>query len=149
MLLSCEKRIVAPDLVGHWKTEKTNVKVRTEPRLLKYQFVSDSAVVTLRVYNNNTVSGSIGLAEFVNGKIRKNISNPDSSGIGYVIECGYIGRIFESDPLPKKLVEIWLGPVKDSINAELLYAEDVLKFTMSEMKFTKDTVVEMPVKSEE
>lgn len=148
-LLSCGKRIVAPELLGHWKSGLNLVTVRSEPKLLKYQFNSDSAVVTLKIYNNNTVSGSIGLAEFVNGRIKKNISNPDSAGIGYIIECGYIGKIFESDPLISKQVEIWLGPVKDSINAELLYSENVLKFSMSEMKFTKDTVKEIPVENYE
>jgi hypothetical protein len=140
-LVSCSNNnwILPPEYAGHWKTDKTKITVRTQPKFGKFQFTSDSAIIMIRINNDRTVSGFIGSALFENGKLLKNSGNPDKTGVSYKIECRSIGKIFNLDPKESKEVEIWLGPVNanGSIDAEIRYTQGMAVFPMAGMLFTK------------
>ncbi len=134
-LQSCvsSKWTVPQELVGQWNSEKGKITVRTEPSTMKFEFTPDSATISLKINDDKTVSGFIGLSEFKNGSIRKNAGNPDITGIAYIVECGTVGKIFASDPLENKEIEIWIKPVKENFSAEIRNK----KFPMGELKFVK------------
>jgi hypothetical protein len=126
---------------GNWKTDKGMITVRTKEKKTGFQFTSDSAVITLKINDDHTVSGSIGSAKFGNGKIVTNSLLPvKMSGLSFTVECGTIGKIFENDPLESKEVELWLspGPVKGMIDGELRYTQGVHYFPMAGFVFTKE-----------
>jgi hypothetical protein len=140
LLCSCTKWTVPSEYVGEWKTGKTKITVRTEPKLMKFQFTSDSANIYIRINSDKTVSGFIGSAAIVNGRLKKNRGLPPSiTGVKYIIQCDTIGKIFHTDPLVSKQVEIWLSPLKVSgyMNAELRYREKMAVFPMAGMTFIK------------
>ncbi|MEI6576003.1 MAG: hypothetical protein WCO63_07495 [Bacteroidota bacterium] len=140
LLGSCSKSTLSPDYVGEWKTGKTNIMVRTEPKWMKFNFYQDSATVTIQIKSDKTVSGSIGSAEFKTGKLKKNWGLPSSwTGVSYVVVCGSIGKIYTNDPLSDKEVEIWLSPATSSgeMAAELRYTENKAQFPMADLKFKK------------
>jgi len=126
---------VPTELAKQWKSKKSKITVRTEPKWMKFEFVSDSAAVSIKINPNKTVSGSIGLATFENGILEKNSGNPEITGVAYIVKCGKIGKIFDADPLNSKEIEIWLGPVKTSLDAEIRYREKGDKFPMAGIVF--------------
>jgi hypothetical protein len=130
---------VPPELIGNWKTTKHKITVRTEPKWMKFEFVSDSAIVTLQIQENKIVSGTIGSAIFKNGTIELNAGNPDFTGISYILKCGNTTtRFFDSDPLASKEIEIWLSPIKGrTMDAEIRYTENGAKFPMASVVFIK------------
>jgi hypothetical protein len=132
--------IVPKEYVGQWKTEKTEITVRTKPTFATFQFTSDSAMITININEDKSASGFIGTAGFENGKLKKNSGNPAKTGVAFIIECASVGKIFNNDPMETKEVEIWLGPIKDngSIEAELRYTEGLSDFPMSGMIFFKE-----------
>lgn len=126
------------EYVGNWATAKQPVIVRTYAFGDGFSFIKDSAVVTLNINKNKTVSGTIGNAEFKNAVIIRNKPNTDLSGIAYIVQCGDIGQIFPNDPLLKKEVEIWLMPVNSGkLEAELRYTEGWAVFPMAGLKLVK------------
>lgn len=144
MYLSCanligpnEKWEIPAEIVGQWKSGKAQIVVRTEPRWMKFKFTGDSAIVSLEVKSDKTAEGRIGSAIFVNGKVRKNKGNPEKTGVAYIIECGSIGKIFPNDPLNSKEVELWLSPVKGTMDAELRFTERGACFPMAGIRFSK------------
>lgn len=137
-LHSCEKRSIPPELAGNWKSGKHQITVRKVSDKRIFQFISDTATVKLRIDDDNIAAGYIGSAKFENARIKINGGNPERTGIAYIIECGSIGRIFDSDPLDNKEVEIWLGPLKGNIiDAELRYTEGWAYFPMAGMIFAR------------
>jgi hypothetical protein len=137
LISSCGNWTVPSDLTGQWKSDKCKITVRTEPKLMKFEFWPDSAVVILNIKSDYTVSGSIGTAPFENGRIRKNKGNPKVTGIAYIVECGKIGKIFDHDPLDLKEVEIWIAPLGEKMNAELRFTEGMAVFPMGDIVLTK------------
>lgn len=139
VLCSCstQKSAIPPELIGEWKSDMTNITVRTELKWMKFEFTSDITSVDLTIDSNKTAHGFIGSAEFNNGKIRKNGGNPDRTGVAYIVQCGQVGKIFSNDPLGKKEVEIWLGPIKGEMHAELRYTEGMAQFPMADIIFRK------------
>jgi hypothetical protein len=141
LYLSCvnyKNWTVPPELIGKWRTTKHKITVRTEPKWMKFEFVSDSAIVTLQIHSNKTVSGTIGSAIFENGTIELNAGNPDYTGIAYIVKCGKTGRFYEKDPLDSKEIEIWLSPINGrTMEAEIRYTENGAKFPMASIVFTK------------
>ena len=140
LLCSCNKWMVPPEYVGEWKTKKSNITVRTEPQVMKFKFTSDSALVSVKINSDKTVSGIIGSAEFVNGKLKKNWGLPPSvTGVSYIVECGSVGKLFPNDPVTGKEVELWLSPLKgnDVMEAELRLTQHKAVFPMAGMLFTK------------
>ncbi|HQQ94027.1 MAG TPA: hypothetical protein PLQ93_05695 [Bacteroidia bacterium] len=93
--------------------------------------------MTLRIQENQTASGKVGLATFEGAKLVKNVGDPVRTGVAYRIECGRIGRIFPSDPVEQKEVEIWLGPIHNNMMAELRLTEGIALFPMAGMEFHK------------
>ena len=134
-LISCSSWNVPAKYCGDWISEKSLVTVRTSPKFMKFNFISDSASFILKINDDKTVSGKIGSAEFISGKMHKNFG----SGIDYTIECGIIGKIYDKDPLEKKKVEIWLLTMKsiDSLEAELRYTEHGAVFPMAGIMFKR------------
>jgi hypothetical protein len=131
-----------PDtLQGNWFAEKTKVTVRTSKSFGSYQFTSDSVAVSLTIHDNNTVSGNIGNAMFSHVPIQENTHFPIAeTAVCCVVQCGQIGKIFASDPLERKEVELWLIPsASDSrlLEAELRYTEGLAVFPMASIMLSK------------
>ena len=134
---SCGPGATPSEFVGQWETGTIQITVRTEYEKGMFEFTSDSASVAIRINSDNTASGNIGSASFVNARIKKNFGNPEKKGIAIKIECGSIAKIFENDPLENKEVEIWLGPAKGNIDAELRYTQGGSHFPMAGLSFTR------------
>jgi hypothetical protein len=126
---------VPAELAKEWKSEKSKITVRTEPKWMKFDFISDSAAVSLKINADKTVSGSIGMASFDDGILEKNSGNPEKTGVAYIVKCGKIGKIFEKDPLVSKEIEIWLSLIKTNMEAEIRYTEKGSKFPMAGIVF--------------
>lgn len=140
-LYSCGQTSIPQEMAGNWKTDKGMITVRTKDKKTGFQFTTDYAIITLKISDDHTVTGSIGSAKFGNGKIVTNSLLPvKMSGLAFTVECGKIGKIFENDPLESKEVEIWLspGPVKGKIDGELRYTQGVNYFPMAGFVFTKE-----------
>lgn len=135
--VSSSKWVVPTELIGKWNTQPHKITVRTEPKWMKFEFTSDSAVVSIQINDNKTVIGNIGSASFSNGTVSQNTGDPSLTGIAYIIKCGKIGKIFETDPLENKEVEIWLSPIENNMKAEIRYAESGDKFPMAGLIFEK------------
>ncbi|MBN2632450.1 MAG: hypothetical protein JXR66_02765, partial [Bacteroidales bacterium] len=106
----------------------------------RFQFISDSAIIIVKINDDNSVDGSIGSAKFDDGKIKTNWLLPvKTSGLSFTIECGKIGKIFDKDPLPLKEVELWIssGPANGSIEGELRYTQGANYFPMAGLFFIK------------
>ncbi len=136
-LNSCGQKSIPPEFVGQWKTEPVQITVRTESEKGNFEFTSGSAEIVLKIKNDNTADGFIGSAKFENARIKKNFGNPEKKGIAIKIKCGSVGEIFENDPLENKEVELWLGPIKGNIDAELRYTQGGSHFPMAGMLFTR------------
>lgn len=134
---SCAQKSISSEFVGQWKTEPIQITVRTEPEKGKFDFTSGSADIVLIINSDNTANGNIGLANFENAIIKKKFGNPEKKGIAIKIECGSIAKIFENDPLEYKEVELWLGPIKGNIDAELRYTQGGSHFPMAGMKLSR------------
>lgn len=135
--ISPSKWVVPTELIGKWNTQPHKITVRTEPKWMKFEFTSDSAVVSIQINDNKTVVGNIGLASFSNGTVSQNTGDPSVTGIAYIIKCGKIGKIFGTDPLENKEVEIWLSPIENNMKAEIRYTESGDKFPMAGLIFEK------------
>lgn len=136
MLVSCKDWEIPDAYCGSWETDKTNITVRTSPKWMEFEFHKGTGIVSLDIKKDKTVSGSIGLATFENGIVKKNKGNPKITGIACIIQCGSIGKIFPEDPLESKEVEIWVYPATDDgIGGELRYTEGLAVFPMAELKF--------------
>ena len=62
---------------------------------MKFEFISDSADVSIEITADKQVKGRIGDATFVNGVLKKNWGLPSSiTGVAYIVECGSIGSIY-------------------------------------------------------
>lgn len=113
------------------------VTVRTEPRRMEFEFHKDSVVIEFTINEEKTASGKIGDASF-EGVIKTNWILPvEMTGVAFTIECPTNGPLFENDPLPAKDLELWAGPVGDSLVAELRYTENGAHFPMGEFVFTR------------
>ena len=131
-LYSCEEWTVPPELVGDWESGEHQITVRTQPEKGEWVFTSDTAIVTITINSDKSVTGTIGAASFTNGVIKKNRGNPDVTGLSHSIECGSIGKIFNDDPLDAKEVELWLSPMEGNmIDTELRYTEGWAQFPMA------------------
>lgn len=99
--------------VGTWSAPQSEVTVRTEPKKWHFEFTKGRADFSMTINADKTVSGHIGQARFEHARLEKNWGLPPSwTGIIYVVRCGPIGKIFDTDPLASKEVEIWICPVK-------------------------------------
>jgi hypothetical protein len=137
-LYSCGQRSIPQKLVGHWKTDKIGITVRTQDEKGKFEFTTDSSIISLMIKSDYTVDGFIGSAKFENRKIKTNWLLPTSmTGCAFTIECGLIGKIFENDPLDSKEVELWLGPFERDIDGELRYTQGGAHFPMAGFILTK------------
>jgi len=141
LLFSCNstKWIVPSEYIGQWETSKEKITVRTKLKNEPFRFISDSAIVKIKINDDKTVSGYIGLAEFSNARLKKNASLPWETGVEYIIECGSIGKIFNNDPLDQKEVEIWFAPLNSggNSNSELRYTQGAAYFPMARLLFMK------------
>ena len=94
------------------------------------------------ILKDNTAKGIIGNQSFSDGKIKKNKGLPPHlTGVAYIIECGSIGKLFTTDPLERKNVEIWISPLaSDNImKAELRYTDGMEDFPMADLQLTKES----------
>ena len=113
---------IEPAYIGSWSAPVSEVTVRTEPEKWHFVFTKGKADFGVTINADKKASGHIGLAKFENAKIEKNRGLPSGwTGIIYIIDCGKIGKIFESDPLNEKVVEVWICPIKPdgTMEAEL------------------------------
>lgn len=136
---SCGKWIVPSEYIGQWETGKRKITVRTKLKNEPFRFTSDSAIVRIKINEDKTVSGYIGLAEFTNARLKKNASLPWETGVEYIIECGSIGKIYKNDPLDQKEVEIWFAPLNADGNSysDLRLTQGFANFPMANLLFKK------------
>lgn len=131
---------IQEEYLGTWRTEKTKITVRTEPKFMKFEFQSDSAVFELQIHPDQTASGSLGQAKFERVPIKYNggLIPVSVKGIIYIIECGSVGKLYPNDPLDKKELELWILPMKDgNIEAELRFRQGGSKFPMAGLVFKR------------
>jgi hypothetical protein len=132
-LNSCNQQDFPPELIGQWKTGNVEITVRTQLERGRYEFTSDTVIITLNIDSNYTASGSLGLAEFENVKIAGLIDT--SKGYLYCVKPFDIGKIFENDPKVKNPILFKLN-LLDGITIKSELRER--NFTMAEMIFTKE-----------
>lgn len=143
LLLSCgitsDKFTVPKELLGKWQSKKNKLTVRTEPKWMKFNFISDTTTIEITINYDKSAKGKIGNSFFENGKILKNNGDPEKTKVAYIIKCKTYGNYFEKDPLTSKTVEIWLAPINEQgiMEAELRYTEGGAKFPMGDLKFIK------------
>ena len=115
---------IRTEYLGNWSAPASEVTVRTEPKKCHFVFTKGHADFGLSIRADKTASGHIGQAKFENARIVKNWGLPSNwTGIIYIIKCGTIGKIFDSDPMAKKQVEIWICPIRKdgTMEVELRY----------------------------
>jgi len=142
LLVSCStsKWTIQPEYIGKWQASKSKITVRAEKEWMKFEFMNDSAEVYMEINVDKTVTGSIGMAKFENGRLKENAGflPASTTGVIYIVECGSIGKIFPNDPLNKKEVELWISPLKgNTLEAELRFTEGGSKFPMAGLFFSK------------
>jgi len=143
LLLSCgitsDKFVVPEVLSGKWQSVKNKLTVRTEPKWMKFNFISDTINVEITINTDKSARGKIGNSFFENGKVFKNNGDPQKTKVAYIIKCKTYGNYFEKDPLTSKTIEIWLAPINEQgiMEAELRYTENGSKFPMGDLKFLK------------
>ncbi len=142
-LLSCsitsDKYIIPIELTGKWQSVKNKLTVRTEPKWMKFNFISDTINVEITINTDKSARGKIGNSFFENGKVFKNNGDPQKTKVAYIIKCKTYGNYFEKDPLTSKTIEIWLAPINEQgiMEAELRYTENGSTFPMGDLKFLK------------
>jgi|GEM_PF-895209 len=115
---------VKPEYLGTWNAPESAITVRTEPRKRHYDFTKGKGDFSMTINADKTVSGHIGKAKFENARLVKNRGLPPGwTGVIYIIRCGKIGKIFDTDPLDEKVVELWICPIKTdgTMEVELRY----------------------------
>jgi hypothetical protein len=135
----CSDTHLPKDYMGNWHTNATKVTVRTKIKWMKYQFTSENIPLSLSLTNTETASGKIGMASFENAKITANKGNSSVTGISYIIHCGKLNKLFESDNSGEKTLEIWLKPKKNSqtLEAELRLRDGWDTFPMADCSFSQ------------
>ena len=132
LLSSCYNWTLSPEMLGTWESENIEITVRTKTAEKEWIFITDSARISVTIHADQLVTGSIGTATFEKGKIRKNAGNPEKRSLTEIIECGSIGKIFESDPEESKDVQLWLSPLEDhTIDTELRFTGGMAQFPMA------------------
>jgi hypothetical protein len=122
---------------GTWKSEKQKVALKAKLSDGSYQNIVDSAIVVLTIHGNKTASGAIGFARFENAEIKLNSGDPNFSGATYLVKCKNLGKIYESDPLENKDIEIWLSPISGRIEAQLRLVEGKKIYPMADLRLHK------------
>jgi hypothetical protein len=137
--ITSDKFNIPEELSGKWKSVKNKLTVRTEPKWMKFNFISDTINVEITINTDKSAKGKIGNSFFENGKVFKNNGDPQKTKVAYIIKCKTYGNYFEKDPLTSKTVEIWLAPINEQniMEAELRYTENGTKFPMADLKFMK------------
>lgn len=110
--IRCNAQQIQNNYEGNWKTDSTNVMTRTKIGFMKYHFTSNKIILTLTVNSDSTISGTIGSAKFNAGKSFKNKGNVIQNGITYIIRCGVVGKIADTDISDAKRIELWLKPMQ-------------------------------------
>jgi hypothetical protein len=143
IISSCGSGSVSmPDKIkGKWTSTNQKITIRNKTEQGQFVFFSDSLDVSFEIHENNTASGNIGAEKFSKGLIKKNKGLPPHlTGVAYIVECGRIGKLFPSDPLDAKNVEIWISPVDNDnyLEAELRYSDGAEEFPMAGIKFSRN-----------
>lgn len=136
--ISCEqRRIIPPELIGQWKTGNVKITVRTKSERGKYDFISDTATITLNIDSNYTVSGFVGSAEFKSRIIRASAKHKKYRGYAYVIKPSMIGKIFPNDPKEDKSAHFLLYPIEGTTFKFKSRLKN-MGLTMAEIELTKE-----------
>jgi hypothetical protein len=122
---------------GTWKSEKQKIALKAKLSAGSYQNLVDSAIVVININSNKTASGAIGFARFENAEIKLNSGDPNFSGATYLVTCKKLGKIFDSDPLDSKDIEIWLSPISGRIEAQLRLVEGKKIYPMADLRLHK------------
>ena len=141
IMSSCSKWIVPAEYVGKWESNRQEITVRTKASHEPFVFTSGYAEVSVTINADKTASGRIGSAHFSNAIVKKNRGLPWDKNVSpaYIIRCGSIGKIFATDPLNQKEVEIWFAPINNNgiSNSELRYTQNGAQFPMADIMFMK------------
>lgn len=141
LMCSCNKWIVPAEYIGQWETNKQEITVRTKEKSQPFVFTAGYADVNITINADKTVSGRIGSAHFSNARLVKNYGLPFQKVVSpvYIVKCGSIGKIFATDPLNQKEVEIWFAPINENgiSFSELRYTQNGAQFPMADLMFMK------------
>lgn len=107
---SCYKE-VPEEFVGNWETDLIMVEVLLEKADGSEDIYTDSVTIALQISADKLASGYIGLATFSDVPVKKNPGDAEGKGIAYIVKCGELGKLFPSDPLESKTIEINLKPI--------------------------------------
>jgi hypothetical protein len=139
-LVACGQKGVPEEMYGSWTSSLSPVTVRTEPSRMKFEFHKDSIIIEFTIKEDKTARGTIGGASF-EGAVKTNWILPvEMTGVAFTIKCPTRGPLFENDPLPAKYLELWVGPMGDTLVAELRYTENGAHFPMGEFVFTRKEI---------
>jgi len=128
------------NIKGTWISKGQKITIRSKVENSEDVLYSDTLDVEFEILKDNTAKGTIGNQSFSDGKIKKNKGLPPHlTGVAYIIDCGTIGKLFTTDPLERKNVEIWISPLaSDNImKAELRYTDGMEDFPMANLQLTK------------
>lgn len=138
LVTSCGADDVDESMLGAWVSRNSLITVRTKPKGMQFEFVHDSASVSLLIHPDKKVSGTIGSAVIENGRIVPNWGLPSSiTGVSYNIKCDLRGRIYAGDPLEVKKVEFWIPPKYEIEGWELRYTTAGAQFPMASIRFSR------------
>ncbi len=126
------------ELIGTWTGGVVDITIRTKESRKKFNFTKGEGAITFTINKDFSVDGRIGKTEFKGAKLKKNWGNPEKTGVAYIVVCGPVGKIFDLDPLEKKKVELWLGPLKEGMESSMRYTERGAYFPMAGVVFKKE-----------
>lgn len=125
------------EYLGEWESGRQMVVLRTYIVGDGFNFIKDTARISILIEANKTASGNIGNAVFKNAVIEKNPGNVENTRVAYKIICEDLGKIYPQDPYEKKEIQIWLMPINGSLEAELRYTEGMSLFPMAGIRLVK------------
>jgi hypothetical protein len=140
---SCQsvQKTIPKEFCGIWVACHSKITVRDKnPEGSGFRFTTDTARIIIKMDSGTNIQGHIGMAPFHTRQINANIGLPHSvTGISHIIKCGTVSRIFKTDPLPSKIIELWIKPGNhsDTLKAELRCKQYFDTFPMGDITFIK------------
>lgn len=121
--------------IGTWTNTNANIKVRTKTGVLKYQFTPLAIPVSLVINAQGKANCRLGNVNLTNLSVLNNNGNSNKTGIIYIIRCGQVGKLNNTDPEAKKEIELWIKPIKTSnkLHVEIRQMHTLDPFPMGEV----------------
>lgn len=137
---TCDRQIQpAAAYVGNWGTSSTSLTVRTKTGFMKYKFTPVSVPVSLNIASQGLATCALGDIKLNNLNVMANKGNSEKTGIIYIIRCGEVGNLNSNDPADKKVLELWIKPMKsdNKLHMEIRQMHTLDPFPMGEVVLEK------------